>query len=41
MTFAPGKKQNNAMTGTWNRCLDEDLNEIRNHYKVDVLVCLI
>lgn len=29
------------MTGTWNRCLDKDLERIRNHYKMDVLVCLI
>lgn len=30
MTFAPGKVQRNAMTGTWDRCLDKDLGRIKN-----------
>ena len=41
ITFAPGKKQPNASSGSWYRDLDTDLKRIREFYKIDVVVCLI
>ena len=41
ITFAPGKKQLYAVSGTWHRDLDTDLKRIREHYKIDGVVCLI
>lgn len=41
ITFAPGKKQPNAMTGVWHRDLDTDLHRIRHHFKIGALVCLL
>lgn len=41
ITFAPGKKQLNAISGVWNRDLQTDLKRIREHFKIDTIVCLI
>jgi protein-tyrosine phosphatase len=41
LTFAPGKKQNNALTGRWNRDLDADLERLHTYWQTDVLVSLI
>lgn len=42
MTFAPGKKQLNPMNGPpWDRDLVVDLERMREHYSVEVLVSLI
>ena len=41
MTFAPGKVQHNAQTGTWRRSLEADLARLSRHHGVDELVCLV
>jgi NAD-dependent SIR2 family protein deacetylase/ADP-ribosylglycohydrolase/protein-tyrosine phosphatase len=41
MTFAPGKKQLNAVSGNWNRNLTTDLARLRRNFGVDTLVSLI
>jgi len=41
MTFAPGKVQHNAQTGSWRRSLEADLARLSRHHRVDDLVCLI
>jgi protein-tyrosine phosphatase len=41
MTFAPGKKQRDALTGPWDRDLDSDLARLRDEYHTDVLVSLM
>lgn len=41
MTFAPGKKQRDAMTGRWDRSLDADLARLRDEYRTDLLVSLM
>ena len=40
LTFCPGKKQDNALTGSWDRDLLADLREIQN-WGADVLVTLM
>src|SRR5438067_5270742 len=41
LTFAPGKKQLHARTGSWDRDLDADLRRLRDHYTTHQLVCLL
>lgn len=41
MTFAPGKKQPNSVSGEWCRDLMTDLLRLRDFYKVDILISLI
>lgn len=41
MTFAPGKKQRDALTGRWERDLDADLARLRGEYRTDLLVSLM
>lgn len=41
LTFAPGKKQRVALTGSWERDLDADFERLRNHWHTDVLLSLI
>lgn len=41
LTFAPGKVQPNASSGSWARDLEADLRRLREHHGVDVLVSLI
>lgn len=41
LTFAPGKKQRDAMTGRWDRDLDADLARLRDEYRTDLLVSLM
>jgi len=41
MTFAPGKRQSDAMSGEWRRDLRADLRRLRSEYRVDVIVSLV
>lgn len=41
LTFAPGKKQRHAQTGSWDRDLETDLRALKNDFKTDLLVSLI
>ncbi len=41
LTFAPGKKQLDALTGVWDRDLEKDLGDLRNNFKADILVSLL
>jgi protein-tyrosine phosphatase len=41
MTFAPGKYQPGAMTGSWKRSLEADLSRLARAHGVNDLVCLI
>jgi protein-tyrosine phosphatase len=41
LTFAPGKKQRYAQTGSWDRDLETDLRALRDEFRTDVLVSLI
>jgi ADP-ribosylglycohydrolase len=41
LTFAPGKKQSDAATGSWDRDLTADLARLRGEFQVDHLVCLL
>jgi len=41
MTFAPGKKQPAAATGSWDRDLGADITRLRAEFATDHLVCLI
>lgn len=41
MTFAPGKKQQDALTGSWERDLDTDLAHLKTCWHADVLLSLI
>jgi protein-tyrosine phosphatase len=41
MTFAPGKFQINAMTGSWHRSLEADLSRLARVHEVTDLVCLL
>jgi hypothetical protein len=41
LTFAPGKKQRDALTGRWERDLDADLERLRHQWHTDVLLSLI
>lgn len=41
MTFAPGKKQRDAATGSWARDLEMDLERLRDEYQTDLLVSLM
>ncbi len=41
MTFAPGKRQSHAMSGTWERDLDTDLERVSERYRIDTLVSLL
>lgn len=40
MTFAPGKKQSDAMSGVWDRDLRADLKRLRERYRISALVSL-
>ncbi|MBE1162999.1 hypothetical protein [Dyella acidiphila] len=40
VTFAPGKRQASAMTGIWERDLDEDLNAIRRWGASDLITLI-
>ena len=41
MTFAPGKKQAHASSGSWDRDLATDLRRLREVFHVDTLVSLV
>ena len=41
MTFAPGKKQTDALTGVWDRDLRTDLERLSNAFRVRTLVSLL
>ncbi|MDP9266688.1 MAG: tyrosine-protein phosphatase [Chloroflexota bacterium] len=41
MTFAPGKKQRFAVSGSWDRDLTEDLRILRDRHQADTLVVLL
>lgn len=41
MTFAPGKAQREAMSGSWDRDLATDLGRLRDEYRAENLVCLL
>lgn len=41
ITFAPGKKQKDAMTGSWFRDLPKDIDRLVNHYKIGTLVSMV
>jgi NAD-dependent SIR2 family protein deacetylase/ADP-ribosylglycohydrolase/protein-tyrosine phosphatase/TPR repeat protein len=41
MTFAPGKKQQGAMSGDWNRNMYRDMLRLREHYGIDLQVSLL
>ena len=42
ITFCPGKKQQNAQSGTWNRDLDEDLMTLKNsHPNISTIIPLV
>lgn len=41
LTFAPGKKQNDAATGSWDRELAADIGRLRAEFAADHLVCLL
>jgi protein-tyrosine phosphatase len=41
LTFAPGKKQPYAQTGSWTRDLETDLRALRDEFGADLLVSLI
>ena len=41
MTFAPGKKQRDAATGSWDRDLDADLARLRDEFRTGLLVSLM
>jgi ADP-ribosyl-[dinitrogen reductase] hydrolase len=41
ITFAPGKKQKDAMTGIWHRDLPKDIDRLANHYKIGTLVSMV
>jgi len=41
ITFAPGKKARSAFGSAWDRNLEEDLDRLRDFYKVDKLVSLV
>lgn len=41
ITFAPGKKQKNAMTGSWSRDLGKDVDRIVNYFKINTLVSMV
>ena len=38
LTFAPGKKQRHAQTGSWDRDLETDLRVLRDEFGTDLLV---
>jgi ADP-ribosyl-[dinitrogen reductase] hydrolase len=41
LTFCPGKKQTNSMTGGWDRDIDKDLDRLKGYYGVDRIICLM
>lgn len=41
LTFAPGKKDKSALSGSWNRDLATDLERLQAEFRTDRLVCLI
>jgi ADP-ribosyl-[dinitrogen reductase] hydrolase len=41
LTFAPGKRQDDGMTGAWNRDLAADVTRLRMEFDVAHLVCLL
>lgn len=41
LTFAPGKKQTDAASGSWDRDLQTDLGRLRQDFHADHLVCLL
>jgi protein-tyrosine phosphatase len=41
LTFAPGKKQRDALTGAWDRDLETDLCALRDKFQTNLLVSLI
>jgi len=41
LTFAPGKYDPNSRSGIWDRDVDADLERLRNHWNIDVVVTLI
>ena len=41
ITFAPGKKQKDAMTGSWTRDLEKDVDRIAKYYGIKTLVSMV
>ena len=41
LTFAPGKKQKDAITGEWDRDLETDLLRLKTEHRTGHLVCLL
>src|SRR5688572_21407040 len=41
MTFAPGKKQKGALSGTWDRDLSMDLDRLKEFYGIRTIVSLV
>lgn len=41
ITFAPGKKQKDAMTGSWHRDLTKDVHRLATHYQIGTLVSMV
>lgn len=41
ITFAPGKKQKDAMTGSWTRDLEKDVERIAKYYGIKTLVSMV
>lgn len=41
ITFAPGKKQKDAWTGSWTRDLEKDVERIAKHYEIKTLVSMV
>jgi ADP-ribosyl-[dinitrogen reductase] hydrolase len=41
ITFAPGKKQKDALTGSWLRDLAKDVHRLAKHYQIKTLVSMV
>lgn len=41
ITFAPGKKQKEALTGSWLRDLPKDIERLASFYKIKTLVSMV
>lgn len=41
ITFAPGKKQKDALTGSWHRDLEKDIDRIAKYYQINTLVSMV
>jgi ADP-ribosyl-[dinitrogen reductase] hydrolase len=41
ITFAPGKKQKDAMTGSWHRDLPKDIQRLADYYQIKALISMV